>query len=195
MRTCADTIGACKLELILFTFMLFILLLAFAFIFNMTFSTRVDEYSTIWFSLISLFRAGTGDIDYDALYFNEPELAPWVYIFYLTVSMFVGFTILIAVITAGYDRACELPPRKGVFNSTVKAYQRWRSSDEPKKKKKDAKPPATKVEMYRDIGSQMGDTLSMLQQKIDEQHEATVGRIAAMGDKFHARLDALIETM
>ena len=107
----------------------------------------------------------------------------------------LGFTILIAVITAGYDRACELPPRKGVFNSTVKAYQRWRSSDEPKKKKKDAKPPATKVEMYRDIGSQMGDTLSMLQQKIDEQHEATVGRIAAMGDKFHARLDALTETM
>lgn len=53
MRTCGDTIAACKLELILFTFMLVILLLAFAFIFNCTFSTRV-VFHHVWCKHLTL---------------------------------------------------------------------------------------------------------------------------------------------
>jgi len=117
MRTCGDTMSACKIELLLFTVMLLLLLLAFAFIFNSVFSTRVDDYATLGRSLMSLFRGMVGDMDYDDIYFNEPVMGPFLYMFYLTAVLFVGFTILIAVISAGYDRACAMPVRDGMVTA------------------------------------------------------------------------------
>jgi len=119
MRTCGDTMSACKIELLLFTIMLLLLLLAFAFIFNSVFSTRVDDYATLGRSLMSLFRGMVGDMEYDDIYFNEPVMGPFLYMFYLTAVLFVGFTILIAVISAGYDRACSMPVRDGMVTAAT----------------------------------------------------------------------------
>eukprot|EP00657_Telonema_sp_P-1_P004190 TRINITY_DN19675_c0_g1_i1.p2 TRINITY_DN19675_c0_g1~~TRINITY_DN19675_c0_g1_i1.p2 ORF type:complete len:102 (-),score=37.72 TRINITY_DN19675_c0_g1_i1:79-384(-) len=74
------------------------MLFGFGVLFNLIFSsTAMNSFNTLQISMFSLFRGLLGDVDVDGLTSASPIVGPLLFCLYVTVVLFVAFTILIAV--------------------------------------------------------------------------------------------------
>lgn len=85
-----------------FAVVFFILLLSFAFMFMVSFSTVLTQYATASRSVISLLRALLGDIDYDELQSAHWLMGPGLFFIYIIINVFVVLNMLIAIISDAY---------------------------------------------------------------------------------------------
>jgi len=90
-----------------FTGLMAVLMFSFAMLFNAVFCTALPQYGTLVDSMRTVVIDGImGAIDADQLDQANPNIGSLIYALYLTVVLFTGFTIMIAIIAD----ACK-PPR------------------------------------------------------------------------------------
>jgi hypothetical protein len=90
-----------------FAVVFFILLISFAFMFMVSFSTVLSQYSTAARSGISLLRALLGDIDYHELRDAHWLMGPGLFFVYITINVFVVLNMLIAIISDAYSEVSQ----------------------------------------------------------------------------------------
>jgi len=117
MNRIGDTFSVAMFDVSMFAVVMFVMFVAFSMAFNITFCTALDEYGRFSISLFSIFRALVGDIDGSTLFTAAPVLGPLLYAAFLFVVLFVGFTILIAIISAAYERTKEHTVKDGLINT------------------------------------------------------------------------------
>eukprot|EP00658_Telonema_sp_P-2_P052361 TRINITY_DN4056_c0_g2_i12.p1 TRINITY_DN4056_c0_g2~~TRINITY_DN4056_c0_g2_i12.p1 ORF type:complete len:508 (+),score=87.77 TRINITY_DN4056_c0_g2_i12:1393-2916(+) len=102
----------------------FFLLFGFAVIFNLNFAvSQMNSFDDLGTSLFSVFRGLLGDIDTEGIYAAAPTLGPILFCVYVTVVLFVAFTILIAMICESFNAVSEDSPREGFVISALAWYQ------------------------------------------------------------------------
>ena len=99
-------------------------------LFNILFATDMQSFSTPGRSFFTMFRGLLGDIDVDTLVETQPTLGPVVFSLYVTMVLFIAFTILIAIISDSYDAAKDVVPEEGTMVSISRKVQEWTASDE-----------------------------------------------------------------
>eukprot|EP00658_Telonema_sp_P-2_P003289 TRINITY_DN11213_c0_g1_i1.p1 TRINITY_DN11213_c0_g1~~TRINITY_DN11213_c0_g1_i1.p1 ORF type:complete len:284 (+),score=82.00 TRINITY_DN11213_c0_g1_i1:95-946(+) len=115
MCTIGDTFSNAMKPTMLFLFAIVVLFLGFGVSFNVIFSTDLDAFSRLDVTLFSMFRGLSGDIDADSISDVQPVIGPLIFSLFLTVVLFVAFTILIAIVSDAYDVAKERKPQKGLL--------------------------------------------------------------------------------
>jgi len=100
MSSIGNTFGGCVKELIAFCCVMFVLVAAFAMFFNITISNGERAFSTFIDSLMSVTIDGLmGNMDTEPIVRALPVAGPLFYSAYLFSIIFVGFTILISIIS------------------------------------------------------------------------------------------------
>jgi len=120
MARVGNTFGKCVVELSVFCIVLMILLLAFALAFNVIFCTSTDQFATLGISVVTCFLGLTGSMDPAEMFSAEPIMGPTLYAVYLFVVLFTAFTIVIAIISDGYEEVKDAEIESGGLVTFVK---------------------------------------------------------------------------
>ena len=99
-------------------------------LFNILFATDMQSFSTPGRSFFTMFRGLLGDIDVDTLVEAQPTLGPMVFSLYVTMVLFIAFTILIAIISDSHDAVKDVVPEEGTFVSISRKVQEWTALDD-----------------------------------------------------------------
>ena len=118
MAVIGNTFSGAVLELIAFCVVMFALFAAFATFFNITMSkTGSKDYGTFGDALKLVTIDGmVGNMDSDIISRAMPILGPIFYAAYLFSLLFVGFTILISIISDSYIKHKSVPLKNGVMS-------------------------------------------------------------------------------
>eukprot|EP00656_Telonema_subtile_P000605 TRINITY_DN10274_c0_g1_i3.p1 TRINITY_DN10274_c0_g1~~TRINITY_DN10274_c0_g1_i3.p1 ORF type:complete len:430 (+),score=72.38 TRINITY_DN10274_c0_g1_i3:1010-2299(+) len=122
MSSIGNTFSRTILEVGLFMLVMGALLFGFAVLFHMVFAVAPgDSFTGLGVSLFSLFRGLLGDLNVDDMMSSQPIFGPMFYVIYVTVVLFVGFTILIAIISDSYESVKGEAPIEGLFANMMEA--------------------------------------------------------------------------
>eukprot|EP00656_Telonema_subtile_P038984 TRINITY_DN44132_c0_g2_i2.p1 TRINITY_DN44132_c0_g2~~TRINITY_DN44132_c0_g2_i2.p1 ORF type:complete len:790 (+),score=122.11 TRINITY_DN44132_c0_g2_i2:159-2528(+) len=113
--------GNAAFTICLFLLTMFVLFLAFGSCFHIVFSTELQAFGTFQNSMFSMFQGLLGNMDGEAIKSAQPTIGPILFVLYYIMVLFVGFTILIAIITDSYESVKDRQPRSGV----VVCMRRW----------------------------------------------------------------------
>jgi hypothetical protein len=152
-----DTFSDVAMSISIFLVVMGIFFLAFGMLFNMIFSLNMSEFSELGKSVFSIFRAMNGDIDVDKMAQVQPIWGPVFYCLFVTATVFVAFTILIAIIADSYENVKENEPSEGVIVSIQRRLQGW-------------------LAMKTEDKDEQLDPMVAMQQKIDELHELIINQ-------------------
>ena len=110
MAAIGNTFSGAVLELIAFCCVMFVLFAAFAMFFNITILNGQQQWGTLTDAMMSVTIDGlVGNMETGPIVQALPVLGPLFYSLYLFAILFVGFAILISIITD----SCESPnPRR-----------------------------------------------------------------------------------
>jgi hypothetical protein len=104
--------------------------LAFAIVFHFIFViSPMDSFGGLTESVFSLFRGLLGDMDVDGLKLYSPIWGPLLYVIYVTVVLFVAFTILIAIVCESFSAIMDERPSDGVIINTINWFKSLGTSD------------------------------------------------------------------
>merc|ERR1712159_278067 len=110
MKNITDTFADVSLTISIFFVVMIVIFLAFAMLFNLTFSLSMPGFDNLGNSLFSIFLAMTGNIDVATMKMAHPVWGPLFYCVFNTVVVFVGFTILIAIVSDSYESVKDVAP-------------------------------------------------------------------------------------
>jgi len=117
-----STFSAAVFDILAFSIIMIALFGAFGSWFNIMLATNVRDYGTFWSSVGIVSIDGLlGNMESTPITQTAPNLGPIMYALYLTIVVFVGFTILISIITDRYEEVKEVPVKAGFF---VRNYRR-----------------------------------------------------------------------
>eukprot|EP00658_Telonema_sp_P-2_P016778 TRINITY_DN1649_c0_g1_i8.p1 TRINITY_DN1649_c0_g1~~TRINITY_DN1649_c0_g1_i8.p1 ORF type:complete len:408 (+),score=43.17 TRINITY_DN1649_c0_g1_i8:902-2125(+) len=95
-------------------FVVFFLLLGFAIVFQIKFSTsQMNSFNNLGTSIFSVFRGLLGDIDTQGIFAASPIFGALLFCLYVTVVLFVAFTVLIALICESFSAVMHQYPQEG----------------------------------------------------------------------------------
>jgi len=97
------TFTACALDISLFLVVMFVLFFAFAMVFYANFRLTMPAFANFSDTIFYVFRGLQGEMDADALVLADPFIGPIVYSLYVTILLYVSFTLLIGMVCAAYD--------------------------------------------------------------------------------------------
>jgi hypothetical protein len=98
-----NTIGAAVVDLYYYIIMLVSLLFGFVFLAYIAFGPHSDRFSTISKSLITCFEMLIGEFDYANMKDANPDIAPFFFVFYLLLFVFIMLNIFIAILERSYS--------------------------------------------------------------------------------------------
>jgi hypothetical protein len=98
-----NTIGAAVVDLYYYIIMLVSLLFGFVFLAYIAFGPHSANFSTISKSLITCFEMLIGEFDYAEMHNANPELAPFFFVLYLVLFVFIILNIFIAILKRSYS--------------------------------------------------------------------------------------------
>eukprot|EP00658_Telonema_sp_P-2_P067894 TRINITY_DN5683_c0_g1_i16.p1 TRINITY_DN5683_c0_g1~~TRINITY_DN5683_c0_g1_i16.p1 ORF type:complete len:346 (-),score=43.85 TRINITY_DN5683_c0_g1_i16:35-1072(-) len=102
----------------------FFLLFGFAVVFQIKFAaSQMVSFNSLGRSLFSVFRGLLGDMDTDGIFAAAPSFGPILFCLYVTVVLFVAFTILIALICDSFSAVRHQDPGQGLVVSLVAWYK------------------------------------------------------------------------
>jgi len=131
MSHIGNTFSHTLVDVSLFLFVVMVMLLGFAFVFNLVFViTPIKSFDDLGTTLFSLFRGLLGDLDIDGMQYVSPTLGPLLYTVYVTVVLFIAFTILIAIVCESFAAVMDQKPEDGVIVQTLAWYNGLSESDE-----------------------------------------------------------------
>lgn len=99
-----STISEALVDIYFFIIMLVNFMLGFVFLAYLAFGTHAESFSTITLALITSFEMIIGDFDYEEMEAANPEIAPFYFIVYMLMFIFVLLNIFIAILERAYSR-------------------------------------------------------------------------------------------
>eukprot|EP00658_Telonema_sp_P-2_P067896 TRINITY_DN5683_c0_g1_i4.p1 TRINITY_DN5683_c0_g1~~TRINITY_DN5683_c0_g1_i4.p1 ORF type:complete len:325 (-),score=61.60 TRINITY_DN5683_c0_g1_i4:282-1256(-) len=103
----------------------FFLLFGFAVVFQIKFAaSQMVSFNSLGRSLFSVFRGLLGDMDTDGIFAAAPSFGPILFCLYVTVVLFVAFTILIALICESFAAVMDDEPQDGFIVNMVAWYRK-----------------------------------------------------------------------
>lgn len=93
-----------------FLVVLGVLFLSFGVCFNIMYSTDMEQFSNLGRSLFTLFEGLLGNMDSETMLTSNPTCGPLLFAAYVITVLFVGLTILIAIISDSYETTNHTPP-------------------------------------------------------------------------------------
>eukprot|EP00658_Telonema_sp_P-2_P050147 TRINITY_DN381_c0_g1_i12.p2 TRINITY_DN381_c0_g1~~TRINITY_DN381_c0_g1_i12.p2 ORF type:complete len:468 (+),score=68.33 TRINITY_DN381_c0_g1_i12:1580-2983(+) len=178
----------------------FFLLFAFAVVFQIKFSvSQMNSFDSLGTSLFSVFRGLLGDIDTSGIYAASRTFGPILFSLYVTVVLFVAFTVLIALICDSFNAVSEIQPTDGVVVSLL-AWRNARSNRGGDESQEEDEPATEKVEALGlkqqgpqlDPAAGLEQIIQALRDEVQEQQHAMSHRLQAM-EKRHEQQSAQIE--
>eukprot|EP00658_Telonema_sp_P-2_P003412 TRINITY_DN11260_c0_g1_i1.p1 TRINITY_DN11260_c0_g1~~TRINITY_DN11260_c0_g1_i1.p1 ORF type:complete len:391 (-),score=78.55 TRINITY_DN11260_c0_g1_i1:163-1335(-) len=123
----------------LFLVVVMVMITSFATLFNLIFIvTTEDSFDSLQLAMFSLFRGLVGDIDTTGMFASKPIYAPVFFTLYITVVLFVAFTILISIVGESFSSAKGFQPKEGFFVDL----QKWRLGEGTEEYSLDCQKPA-----------------------------------------------------
>eukprot|EP00299_Pterocystis_sp_00344_P015232 c7595_g1_i2.p1 GENE.c7595_g1_i2~~c7595_g1_i2.p1 ORF type:complete len:940 (-),score=221.03 c7595_g1_i2:48-2498(-) len=90
-----------------FIFLYFLLLMAFVFMANIVFGTKLEGFSTIPDSLTTLLLYLMGDFDFDSLYDADEYWGPILFIFYTVMMYLILLNVFVSILSEAYATESE----------------------------------------------------------------------------------------
>eukprot|EP00658_Telonema_sp_P-2_P020715 TRINITY_DN1820_c0_g1_i6.p1 TRINITY_DN1820_c0_g1~~TRINITY_DN1820_c0_g1_i6.p1 ORF type:complete len:582 (+),score=130.82 TRINITY_DN1820_c0_g1_i6:125-1870(+) len=111
------TFTSASYNISLFLATMLVLFVAFGVCFHITLSTDVKSFGSLRYSLFTLFEGLLGNMDGEEILRAQPYFGPVIFVMFYTMVLFVGFTILISIISNAYDTVKDDHPRDGFLVS------------------------------------------------------------------------------
>jgi len=102
-RTLAASIG----PIVMFTLVFGLIMYGFTVLFYIVYQSSIPTFSTMPQAFFALFRGMLGDVPLDDMLFAKPLLTPGLFMTFCFLTLFVVFTVLIAVISDAYQEVLE----------------------------------------------------------------------------------------
>jgi len=126
MSYIGNTFSNAVTEIAAFGVVIFILIGAFAALFNILLAGVEREFGTFLQTMDKLTNDGLrGDLPSDVITLYYPFIGPIIYAMYLMCVLFVGFTILISIIADRYQAAIKIPTKEGLAILAYNQVTRW----------------------------------------------------------------------
>jgi len=131
MSYIGSTFSSAVGEIVAFSIIMSALVIAFTGLFNILLASSLREYGTFSNTLSIVAIDGLlGNMDSGPISNQLPVTGPIFYAFYLMTVLFVGFTILISIITDRYEAVKEIPVKRGGVAIIQDAIMGWLALDQ-----------------------------------------------------------------
>lgn len=170
-----QTFSKAAFKICLFLLSMMVLMAGFGFCFHVLFSTDIPAFATFDLTLFALFEALLGNLDGQALLNSQPYCGPVMFVLFYTMVLFIGFTILISIVSGSYEEVKEYDPDRGFFTMIKYMYG---SKD------------TTRVQPRSDESSETADTPTIVNPQLLQETEELKQLLREMGDLKELLLEA-----
>lgn len=147
------------------------------------FCTTLEQFGSFEYAMMTSFTGLLGDMDVKGMTEMKPTWGPILYIAYITIIFFVGFTILVAIISRSYENIKENPnPNKGLITDAYAFFMSLQGNPATPEESKhvdddddEAKQPSKEKKSIQDVLEAIQHRLDSMEEIIKQQQPTAIG--------------------